>query len=585
MNEFVLDTDTISLGWLLLLIFGVIGGLALFLVGIEFTSQSLNKAFGARIRKVILTVTKSPARGVLFGAFLTSIVQSSSAATVLIVSFVSSQWMTLTQSIAVLLGAGIGTTITAQFIAFHLTDYALIMIGVAFLFEITVKKRTYKLYARAVLGIGLIFFGMKVMGDTIGPLQSYEPFLSMIARVEHPIIGVLVGLVMTALVQASAATIGITMVLALEGLVSLEGAIAIVFGANIGTCVTAILASMNSSIDAKRVAVANILLRIVGVVLVIFWIPLFADFVRVISPAGSGDTVVALPRQIANAHTVFNVGMMAIFLPFSALIARTLTWMLPEPKVTDDRFSLKYIEDRHMNTPMVAMAQIKREIVRMGEKVQRMIANIPGTIHDTTTENIERIYASDDQIDFFRRKISYYITRVTENELDEDQSNDCMRYLWVVTELELIGDDISKVICPLLEKRVNKGIAFSDDGEKELKRYHTEIADRFEKALAAFSSDNRNLAKYIIDTKHELARLHREYRQRHYTRLMKDVLATRETASIHIDLLNSLRKINSHITDIARAVSGDIDPWEREREPGEPEQEKETDENKSNNTA
>ncbi len=563
--EVIPHNDTITFGWLVLLVLGLIGGLAIFLLGIEFSSQSLNKAFGARIRKIILTVTKSPIRGVMFGTFLTSIVQSSSAATVLIVSFVSSHWMTLSHSIAVLLGAGIGTTITAQFIAFHFTDYALIMIGTAFLLEIILKNKKHKLYARTLLGVGLIFFGMKVMGDTIGPLQEYEFFLNLLKQVENPLVGILVGLVITAIVQASTATIGITMVLAVQGLITLEGAIAVVFGANIGTCITAIIASLNSSIDAKRVAVANILLRIIAVLLVILWIQLFADFVRWISPSGEADAG-ALPRQIANAHTVFNIGMTLVFLPFSKIIAQLLMKMLPDPAVTDPEFRLIYIEDRHITSPMVAMAQIKREIIRMSEKVQHMINDIRPALHDDTTDRVEAIEERDDQIDFFRRNIPRYITRVTESELDEYQSSECMRYLWVVTELELIGDDISKVICPMLKKKINKGVSFSKEGEEELLDYHGKITDRFEKAIAAFSSDNKSLAKEIIDTKRDLAILHRTYRRRHYGRLMKDVLATKETASIHIDLLNSLKKINSHITDIARAVSGDIEPWDRMQE-------------------
>ncbi len=575
--DIVPHNDTITFGWLILLVLGLIGGLAIFLLGIDFVTQSMNKAFGARIRKVIVSVTKSPLRGVMFGTFLTGIVQSSSAATVLIVSFVSSHWMTLKQSVAVLLGAGIGTTITAQFIAFQFTDYAIIMIGVAFVLELLLKNKRHKLYARTLLGVGLLFFGMKVMGDTIGPLQEYEQFIAFIKQVENPLIGILVGLVITAIVQASAATIGITMVLALQGLITLEGAIAVVFGANIGTTITAIIASLNSSIDAKRVAIANIMLRIVAVLLVILWIPLFADFIRWITPSGEG-MYGALPRQIANAHTVFNIGMTLLFLPFSKIIADLLVKALPEKPVTDPKFRLKYIEDRHVTSPMVAMAQIKREIVRMAEKVQIMINEIPAALKEDITDRVEAIEERDDQIDFFRRNIPKYITRVTESELDEDQSNECMRYMWVVTELELIGDDISKVICPMLKKKINKGLEFSKEGEAEIFDYHGKIAERFEKAIAAFSADNKPLANEVLEARRDLAILHRTYRKRHYERLMKDVAATKETASIHIDLLNSLKKINSHITDIARAVSGDIEPWDRMKQDLDSEHDPEKDE-------
>lgn len=214
----------------------------------------------------------------------------------------------------------------------------------------------------------------------------------------------------------------------------------------------------------------------------------------------------------------------------------------------------------------------------MAEKVQIMINEIPAALKEDITDRVEAIEERDDQIDFFRRNIPKYITRVTESELDEDQSNECMRYMWVVTELELIGDDISKVICPMLKKKINKGLEFSKEGEAEIFDYHGKIAERFEKAIAAFSADNKPLANEVLEARRDLAILHRTYRKRHYERLMKDVAATKETASIHIDLLNSLKKINSHITDIARAVSGDIEPWDRMKQDLDSEHDPEKDE-------
>ncbi|MFQ6674192.1 MAG: Na/Pi cotransporter family protein, partial [Fidelibacterota bacterium] len=321
-----------SISWAML-VMTTLGGLALFLYGMGKMSEGMKKAAGNRMRSVLTVVTNNRVIGLIVGAFVTMVIQSSSATTVMLVSFVEAELMTFVQTLGVILGADIGTTITAQLIAFRLTDYALLMIAAGFAITLFARKDSHRNAGEAILGFGILFFGMYLMSDAMAPLQTYEPFLQVLKRFENPLVGLAVGTASTALLQSSAAFIGIVIVFAQQGLLPLEAGIPLIFGANIGTCVTAGLASIGASREAKRVALAHVLFKIGGVLLFILWIPTFADFVRWISPVGAGSGAAKLaaeaPRQIANAHTIFNVSLALIFLPFTLLFSRYVYRFFP----------------------------------------------------------------------------------------------------------------------------------------------------------------------------------------------------------------------------------------------------------------
>jgi phosphate:Na+ symporter len=315
--------NELSWGWIAI---GLFGGLAIFIFGMEMMSEGMKKSAGGKMRAILSALTKNPVIGLFVGAFVTMVIQSSSATTVMLVSFVQAELMGFAQAIGVILGANIGTTITAQLIAFKLTNYALLMIITGFSMRMFGKTDNIKFIGEAILGFGFLFFGMKLMGDSMKPLRSYQGFIDIMKGLENPLIAVLVGSVFTGIIQSSSAFTGIVIVLAQQQMITLEAGIPMILGANIGTCVTAGLASIGTVRDAKRVAIAHVVFNTVGAVIFLFWIPTFADITRAIATKFNSDTA----RQIANAHTFFNVSLALIFLPFATLFAKFILKILPD---------------------------------------------------------------------------------------------------------------------------------------------------------------------------------------------------------------------------------------------------------------
>jgi len=300
------DPDSISL---FLLITGLFGGMGMFLYGMEMMSDGMKVTAGNSMRTILEKLTSNKYLAVFVGAFVTMVIQSSSATTVMLVSFVNSGLLAFSQALGVILGSNIGSTVTAQIVAFKVTDYALLLIAAGSLMSLFSKKDTVKNLGYVILGFGLLFYGMKVMSDTMKPLRSDPAFNSILTSFENPFLGILAGAIFTALVQSSSATTGIVITLASGGSITLEAGIPLIFGANIGTCITALLAGLNASRDAKRVAVAHVTFNFIGVLLFCFWIPTFADLVS--------QTSQNIPRQIANAHTIFNIIASIVFIPFT----------------------------------------------------------------------------------------------------------------------------------------------------------------------------------------------------------------------------------------------------------------------------
>jgi len=363
------SNEPAEISWAFMII-GLFGGLALFLYGMEKMSEGMKKSAGSKMRSILEALTKNRFIAFIVGAFVTMVIQSSSATTVMLVSFVQAELMVFAQAMGVILGADIGTTITAQLIAFKLTDYALLMIVIGFIIRMIGKTDQVKHIGEAILGFGILFFGMKLMSDAMKPLRTYPEFINLMKGLENPLTGLLIGTVFTALIQSSSAFTGIVIVLAQQQLITLEAGIPLIFGANIGTCVTAGLASIGTSRDAKRVALAHVLFKIAGVLLFIFWIPFFADIIRNIAAKFNSDTA----RQIANAHTIFNVSLGLIFLPFTAIFAKYILRILPDK---EEEKGIKpatwHLDDSMISTPEFAINLARTEISRMAKLLGRMM--------------------------------------------------------------------------------------------------------------------------------------------------------------------------------------------------------------------
>ena len=410
----------------------LLGGLAVFLYGMEQMAEALKKVAGDSMKQILARLTNSRIMGLITGAFVTAIIQSSSVTTVMLVGFVTAGLMSLSQAIGVILGADIGTTVTAQIVAFKVTKYALLLVALGFGLIFMGKKDHIKQYGHLIMGLGLIFFGMGIMSEGMQPLRTYEPFIALMQNVSNPVIGILVATLFTALVQSSSATMGVVIAMALQGLISLDAGIALALGANIGTCATAGLAAIGKPREAVRVAVAHVSFKIIGVIIIFPFIPYLADLVRDISPVAAAGVVgmeklaVETPRQIANAHTIFNVGLAFTFLPFASWFARLCEWIVPDRPMEEEQalVPVTYLDDALIATPSLALERTRYEIGHMGEYVNEMLTHGIPMLLAGDREQIKEISRIDDKVDFLYKEIVAYLGKVSAKQLTDSQARE-----------------------------------------------------------------------------------------------------------------------------------------------------------------
>ena len=530
-----------------LMLIALFGGMALLLYGMQLVGEGLQQAAGGRMRQILSGITSNRLTGMLTGAFITAAIQSSSATTVMLVGFASSGLMTLGQSISVILGADIGTTFTVQLIAFKIFDYALLLIGIGFSLIFACRRKVLRFVGQAILGFGFIFFAMKVMADAMVPLRDSEIVqMLLVSLADQPFLALIVAATFSALVHSSAATIGLAITLALQGLMPLAAAIPVIFGANVGTCVTAVASSIGSHTEAKRVAVAHVLFKLLGVVL---FFPFIAPFTRLVELT-AGD----VPRQIANAHTLFNVGITAVFLPMAGILAKAICALVPESKEGEGLFASKYLDERMLDTPALALGQAHREALRMADIVSDMFARTIETFSREDPELIERIEEKDNQVDTLDRDIKHYLTKLSQQSLTGEQSKREIGILSFVNNLENIGDIVDKNLMELAKKKLNKGARFSEAGAHEITLLHKKVQQNLELAIAAFASNDKALAQQVLERKLELGQTERRFRQAHIERLHAGYRESIDTSEIHLDVLTNLKRINSHITAVAYPI-------------------------------
>ena len=551
-----------------MLIISLFGGLALFLFGMKQMSEGMKKTAGDKMRSILSALTNNRLIGMTVGAFVTMVIQSSSATTVMLVSFVQAQLMTFVQSLGVILGADIGTTITAQLIAFKLTDYALLMIAVGFAIRMFSRKENSKHIGEVILGFGILFFGMKLMSDAMKPLRTYQPFIDMLRGLENPFLGLFVGAVFTALIQSSSAFTGIVIVLAQQGLLTLDAGIPLIFGANIGTCITAGLASIGTSREARRVAIAHVMFKIAGVLLFIFWVPTFAEIIRSISPTSSSVGMDKLasetPRQIANAHTIFNVSLAFIFLPFTTFFANIIMKIYPEKK--EDKGVqpvIWHLDDDVISTPALAIDLARSEILRMAKIIGRMLEAViePFTTNEPLQDKIypqlslvEGIEMREEKLDYLDERIIRYLRKIGQHELSDHQIQDVYAMMSIVNYIENIGDTIDKNMIPLIAKKSGLHLDFSPEGKEELIIYHAKICKQVNRFKKAFSNMDKEKAEKIIKKEGKYSALETKYRINHLERLHQEREESIETHEIHMELMDLLKQINVYSGEIAKTI-------------------------------
>ena len=533
-----------------MILFALFGGMALLLYGMQLAGEGLQRAAGGRLRQILTRLTRRRLAAVAVGALVTALMQSSSATTVMLIGFVSAGLMSFPQTMGVILGADIGTTLTVQLLAFRILDASLGLVGLGFTVVFFAKRRLVKDLGQALLGFGLLFLGLKVMMDGMGPLrESHLASQAALAFVQSPLLGILTAAAGSALLHSSAATIGVALALAGQGLLPLDGAIPIVLGANIGTCATALAASLGSPPEAKRVAVGHIAFKLGGVVLVY---PFIEPFTRLV--AGSADD---LARQIANAHTLFNVGIAAIFLPFAPWAARAISALVPDRPAEEHPFQARYLDPRFLDQPALAMGQATREALRMADVVQGMLRDAATVFRTDSQELLEDVEQRDDRADHLEREIKLYLTRLAPETMSPDLVKKEIALLSFIMNLENIGDIIDKNLMDLARKKVYQGRRFSEAGQFELGEFHALVSKNLERAIAAFASGDRGLAQEVLDQRAVIRQRERELRQSHIQRLHAGLAESLETSEIHLDVLTNLKRVNSHVTALAFLIVED----------------------------
>lgn len=494
---------------------GLLGGLALFLFGMDIMTTALKRATGDYLRDLLARLTRNRFLGVGLGAFVTAVVNSSSVTTVILVGFIAAGLLSLAQSVSIIMGANIGSTVTAQILAFHVTGFALPMLTGGFVLSFVPSRDDVQDYGRILLGIGLVFYGMGVMSDAMVPLRSYPPFLDFIKTVANPLAAVAVGAIFTAVIQSSAATTGIVIVLAGQGLISLETAIALALGANIGTCATASLAAIGKPREAVRAAVVHVLFNVAGVALWIGFIPELAGLARWLSPSvahidGVARSAADAPRQVANAHTIFNVINTLLFIGFTGQIARLVEWLVPDlPLSEEELLEPKYLDEALLSTPAVALENARLEISRLGEHVLSMVRNVLPTALTGSRRELDALSLMDKAADRLHRAVLRYLGKISIVSLSQEQAAQLMQLVEVANDLEHIGDRVATDVVTSARKRLDEHAVVSEPAVTAIMTLHQEVDKALEDALTAFRTKDEKLAATVRHMKGEVAAIAR----------------------------------------------------------------------------
>ena len=542
------------------LIMGLSGGLAIFLLGMDRTVSGLKGIAGNRLRWILSHLTGNRWYGAATGAGITAIIQSSSITTVVVVGLVSAKAMNLTQSVGVIFGANVGTTITAQIIAFKVTKYALAAVAIGFGIEFFSRSELVERIGRAVMGLGLVFFGMSVMGLAMEPLTEYQPFLDAMASISNVWVGVFIGAVFTALIQSSSATTAIVIAMAAGGLISLELAISLVLGANVGTSVTAQLAAIGKSLEARRVAMVHTLFNVIGVLIWLPFVPFLASMAARLSPAGD------VARQVAWAHSIFNVANLLIFIWFTTWFAKAATFLVKDRPAADTPvFQTRYLSAELLSTPSIALDRARMEIARMGTRVRDMvIAGVPAAISGTETE-LAAIEASDDEVDELHSQVVAYLGRISEHDITKEQTDELLGLLEAAGNLEAIGDAVETNLVSSGRRRLAAGLVISTSTLKVINDIATEVTTAVDIAVGAVGRSSPEAARRAIDMKPEITARTSDAIEYQLHRLTADEPDRVQAYRIESDIIEDLKRIYYYAKRAARVGV----PKERPAEPSE----------------
>ena len=552
------------------MIFGSIGGLGLFLFGMGLMSNGLKKIAGQKLKSLLEALTKHRIIAVLVGALTTCLIQSSSATTVMTVGFVNAGLLTLKQALCVVLGANMGTTFTAflvsAFAVFKITSYALPVVGIGVLITVLGKTQKTKSIGEVLIGFGILFLGIHFMKDAFGPLKDnldVQQALIWIGR--NPLLAVLAGTVITMLLQSSSASIAMIQMLALQGAFGMDWdlvlrvTIPFILGDNIGTTITAQLAALRTSRNSKRTAMGHTMFNVMGVLymLPIVWTPLYSNIVKFIVPGQLSQSTIMI--HIFAAHCTFNVFNTIVFLPIINWLEAVVMKIMP---VTEEELARKpvVLEKYLLNTPVIALAQTRREIMRMARTAQKALRYSVNGIVDDDRKTLGSVREIEDFVDILQLEITSYLSALSRRHLSDEVSNELPVLLHTVNDLERISDHAVNIV-EIAERKIAQKLSFSNSALTEAEQLRKEVEQMFDNVIAALENNDIKAAKSAaLTNENNLNKMQIEFRRSHVQRMTEGVCSA-ETGLIFIDLVDNIEKVGDHLTNIAQAIIGGLQ-WE-----------------------
>lgn len=530
------------------IIINLMGGLGLFLFGMNLMGDGLQKSAGSKLKKIIELLTSNTIMGVLVGMVVTMVIQSSSATTVMVVGFVNAGIMTLGQAIGVIMGANIGTTITAQLVSLDIDFLAPVALGIGIVIYMFSKKPKSRHIAEILIGFGILFTGMDFMKDAVKPLAEYQGFTDMLVSFGHkPILGVLMGFAITAIVQSSSASMGMLIALASQGLIPITAALPILYGENIGTCVTSLISSIGASRNARRAAIMHLTFNIIGSL--IFMFLLSGPIVKLVTYLDPNDAA----RQIANAHTLFNILNVLILLPFAKLIVKLAMKLVPEnDSEEDDEKAVKYIDDRMIETPSIALSNAVKETLRMGEKAKDSLNLSMEALLEISKDKVELSFKREKLINELQKSILNYLLKLSKASLNDDSREVVDGLFNTVNDIERIGDHAEN-IAELAQSFIESKKGFSDEGKAELINMYNKVISAYTYALEAMRTSNVDLACKVIKMEEQVDIMEKSCRANHMNRLNSNSCSI-DNGVIYLDVVSNLERVSDHAVNIAQQV-------------------------------
>lgn len=527
----------------------LLGGLGLFLYGMKLMGDGLEMAAGSRLKKIVEKLTRNKYMGALVGLIVTMIIQSSSSTTVMVVGFVNAGLMTLAQATGVIMGANIGTTVTGLLIAIKLNDLAPIAIFIGVVMIMFIKKTSYKHVGQIIAGFGILFMGMTNMGDALAPLSESQMFKDMMSTFSNPLIGVLIGLVFTAIIQSSSASVGVLMALAGQGVVPIESAVFVIFGQNIGTCVTAVLSCIGTNRTAKRTATVHLLFNIIGATLFIC-ISLFTPFISWIKMAAPDNILM----QISIVHITFNVVTTAILLPLSDYLVKLACIVIPGEDEKREAKSLKFLDARILKTPPIAVAQVLKEVARMGDLARKNYLMAMDMLFTGNVEKMEELEDNEEVLNFLNTNITEYLVKINSLELEDNDRKLVGALFHVVSDFERIGDHGENIAEQAIQLQTTK-TTFSEQALQELHQMQDKVISVLDDSCRLFQERKMDfdLAYKINSTEDSIDDMAKTCKENHVSRLNQS-LCTAQGGAIYNDLITNLERIADHSTNIAFAL-------------------------------